>query len=205
MTYTPHRSKAGPRHAPPQRPYPDRVEPGSYPDDVEPRRARNWIVGGVIVSAGLVGFGAWAVVTTPPQVLTIAVAPGDSPAPGFDVEVTGVRCGVASVGPDGMEQQAAGQFCLLDVEVTNNGAEPMLFDSAAQRVRDTDGEAYAVAEQAAVFLNDHGSSLLNEIEPGETVDGVLPFDMPDGARPSDAELSDGLTTSGVRVNLPDPR
>ncbi|WP_231953632.1 DUF4352 domain-containing protein [Actinoplanes derwentensis] len=158
----------------------------------------------MLASAGLVAFGAWAVVTTPPPASMIAVAPDDSPGGGFDVDVTGVRCGVPSVGPSGMEQEAAGQFCLLDVKVTNNGREPVLFDSAAQRVRDDDGVAYAVAEQAAVFLNDRGSTLLNEIQPGETVAGVLPFDMPFGARPSDAELGDGATTTGVRVNLPDP-
>lgn len=202
VTYAPHRAeptrrdrRAPARHASARRPRFDRAEQ---------RRVRLWIAGGVVASAGLVAFGAWAVVTTPPPAARIMAAP-DSPIGGFDVDVTGVRCGVPSVGPSGLEQQAAGQFCLLDVKVTNNGREPLLFDSGSQRVRDTDGVAYAVAEQAAVFLNDHDSTLLNEIEPGDTVAGVLPFDMPVDTRPSDAELSDGMSSPGVRVTLPDPR
>lgn len=208
VTYTPHRSepvrrgrtrREPARHAPPRRAHSHDEEPGAR------RRSLKWITGGVLASAGLVAFGAWAVVTSPPPARIVTVAPDDSPGGGFGVDVTGVRCGVSSVGPSGLEQQADGQFCLLDVEVTNNGREPVLFDSGAQRVRDSDGVSYAVAEQAAVFLNDRGSTLLNVIPPGETVAGVLPFDMPSGTRPSDAELSDGTTTPGVRVNLPDPR
>ncbi|WP_430791571.1 DUF4352 domain-containing protein [Actinoplanes sp. G11-F43] len=205
MTYAPHRAdsarrestrRAPARHASPRRPR------AGGPDE---RRARIWIAGGMAASAGLVAFGAWAVVTTPPPVMTVTAAPVDSALGGFDVDVTGVRCGVDSVGPSGLAQEATGQFCLLDVKVTNNGREPVLFDSGAQRVRDADGVAYAVAEQAAVFLNDRDATLLNEIDPGDTVTGVLPFDMPVGARPSDAELSDGMSTAGVRVTLPDPR
>ncbi|MBW6440003.1 DUF4352 domain-containing protein [Actinoplanes hulinensis] len=194
MTYAPHRSA------------PARDLPSIEDDwDAGPHRrsSRSWIAGGVAVSGVLVAFGAWAVATSPAATVTGVLA-GAPPTAQFTVAPTGLRCGVPSVGPSGLEQRATGQFCLLDVIVTNNGREPELFDSGAQRVYDANGEAYAVAEQAAVFLNDRSPALLDRIGPGQTVAGVLPFDVPVDARLSAATLGGGRSTPGVRVTLPDP-
>jgi hypothetical protein len=194
VTYAPHRSA------------PTREVP-SYEDGTEVHRWRTrlWVAGGVAVSTALVAFGVWAVVTTPATVVVTAADPAGSPADIFDFDVTGLRCGVSSVGPEGQEQKAAGQFCLLDVTVTNNSGEPELFASGVQRVQDTEGVAYAVAEEAAVFLNDRSPSLLSEVAPGASVTGVLPFDVPSDVRLNEALLIGGMSTPGVRVKLPDPR
>lgn len=196
MTYAPHRSA-------PVREIPSPV------DGLDPAasrwRARLWIAGGVLVSAALVTFGVWAVTTTPSTIVVSGADPDDSPVGDFAFDATGMRCGVSSVGPSGLEQQAAGQFCLLDLKVTNNGGEPESLDIGAQRIHDTAGVAYAVADSAAVFLNGDGPTLLDEIEPGATVTGVLPFDLPLDARPEEATLRDGMSVAGVRVKLPDPR
>lgn len=196
VTYAPHRS-APARAIPPSVDGPD---PGG-----SRWRTRIWVAGGILASAALIGFGVWAVTTTPATVVVTGAEHGGSPSGDFAFDVTAVRCGVTSVGPGGLEQRAAGQFCLLDVKVTNNGGEPELLDGGAQRLHDTNGVAYAVADNAAVFLNDHDPTLLDEIEPGETVVGVLPFDLPRDARPSEATLRDGMSSPGVRVKLPDPR
>ncbi|MEU8655725.1 DUF4352 domain-containing protein [Actinoplanes philippinensis] len=168
-------------------------------------RVRRWVAGGMLSSAVLVAFGVWAVLTTPSTVVVTAADPDAALAAGFAFDVTGLRCGVSSIGPEDMAQKAAGQFCLLDLEVTNNSGEPKLFDSGAQRVRDTNGVAYAVADQAAEFLDDDGSSLFTEVAPGETVSGVLPFDVPSDVRLREATLTGPGSTPGVRVLLPEPR
>ncbi|WP_433792686.1 DUF4352 domain-containing protein [Actinoplanes sp. CA-252034] len=207
MTYAPHRSaparearRAPTRQAPTRRARSRRDEAAAHR-----RRIRRWIAGGVVSSAALIGFGVWAIVTTPDTVVVTVADPADAPTVEFGFQVTGLRCGVSTIGPEDTGQKAAGQFCLLDVEVTNNGGEPKLFDSGAQRVRDTNGVAYAVAEQAAEFLNDGGSSLLTEVPPGETVTGVLPFDVPSDVHLSEATLTGAGFTPGVRVVLPEPR
>jgi hypothetical protein len=194
VTYAPHRSA-------PTREVPSH-EDGT---DTHRWRTRLWVAGGVAISTALVAFGVWAVVTTPATVVVTAAEPEDSPAGVFDFDVTALRCGMTSVGPEGLEQRAAGQFCLLDLTVTNNSGEPELFLSGEQRVQDTNGVAYAVAEEAAVFLNDRSPSLLSELDPGETVTGVLPFDVPSDVHLSEAVLTGGMSTPGVRVKLPDPR
>ncbi|GAA4940972.1 DUF4352 domain-containing protein [Actinoplanes utahensis] len=197
MTYAPHRTPPV-RHAP------------SHEDGADPAlrwRARLWIAGGIVVSAALVVFGVWAVVTTPPPPAVLPDGPvsGVSQVSGFRFDVTGLRCGVSSIGPEGLEQRPGGQFCLLDVNVTNKGREPELFNSEVLRIHDANGEAYAVAEQAAVFLNDRNPTLLNEIEPGDTVAGVIPFDVPVDAELNQVTLRGTLSTPGVRLDLPDPR
>jgi len=196
VTYAPHRS-APVRKAP------------SHEDGADPAlrwRARLWIAGGIVVSAALVVFGVWAVVTTPPPpVIPAGPVSAVAPTGGFAFDVTGLRCGVSSIGPDGLEQRPGGQFCLLDLKVTNKGREPELFASDVLRIHEANGESYAVAEQAAVFLNDRSPSLLDEIAPGGTVAGVFPFDVPTDARLTDVTLHGTLSTPGVRLSLPDPR
>lgn len=172
-------------------------------------RARIWVGGGILVALSLISFGIWAVVTADRPSGGPVVIRGLPPADlrdigpgGFGLRVQGLRCGVSAIGPDGLEQRAQGQFCLLDVRVTNNGREPELFDSSAQRVYDTEGGAYAVAAEAAVFLNDDVPTLLDEIRPGASVNGVLPFDVPKNAQLSELSMSGYGATPGIRMSLP---
>jgi hypothetical protein len=172
-------------------------------------QARIWVGGGVFVALALIAFGFWAVATADrpaggPAVIRglPAADPVDATPGGFGFRVASVRCGVSAVGPDGLEQRADGQFCLLNVRVTNEGTEPELFDSSVQRVYDTKGGAYAVAEEAAVFLNGHSPTLLDEIRPGDSVNGVLPFDVPKDAQLSEVSLHGSGSTPGIRMALP---
>ncbi|MBB2944674.1 hypothetical protein FB565_004407 [Actinoplanes lutulentus] len=198
VTYAPHRS------APPL------VEDvGDVEDDIwlEPGtsvlRAKLWIAGGIVAVVALISFGVWAVVTADHRSTAVTTnVPGGAMAGHFEFAVDGVRCGLDAVGPDGMEQRATGHFCLLDVSVKNAGTEPELFDSGSQRVYDKNGVAYAAADQAAVFLNDHSPTLLNEIAPGETVTGVLPFDVPTEVELVEVSVHGALSTPGVRITLP---
>ncbi|WP_043516467.1 MULTISPECIES: DUF4352 domain-containing protein [unclassified Actinoplanes] len=202
MTYTPHR--------PPTVRVTDPDDDGV--DEWALRwRTRIWVGGGLLVTLALITFGIWAVATADQPAGGPAVfrglppaGPADASRGGFGLRVTSVRCGVSAIGPDGLEQRAHGQFCLLDVRVTNNGTEPALFDSSAQRVYDADGAAYAVAADAAVFLNDDSPTLLDEIPPGTSVDGVLPFDVPKNAQLSEVSLLGSGVAPGIRMSLPAP-
>jgi uncharacterized protein DUF4352 len=119
----------------------------------------------------------------------------------FVITVNRVRCGVKEVGPDELRQPAKGEFCLADVSAENAGREAQLLDGSIQRVVDARGRAYAVDEQAAALLNDQSPTLLEEIAPGATVRGVLPFDVPAGSRPSALVLHESVQSRGARVSL----
>jgi hypothetical protein len=111
----------------------------------------------------------------------------------FVVTVTGVRCGVRRVG----RVPAKGQFCLVEVVAENAGREAHRLDGGAQRAVDARGRAYAIAGRAAAVLN----TLRQEIAPGATVRGVLPFDVPRGARLSTLVLHESAGSRGARVAL----
>ncbi|XVU25363.1 DUF4352 domain-containing protein [Actinoplanes sp. CA-054009] len=117
----------------------------------------------------------------------------------FELTVTGSRCGVPTVGPQDLSQRATGQFCLVDVSVHNTGAEAELLDPGAQRAIDSRGAEHRVADQALVFLNEPRPTLLEEIAPGATVKGVLPFDVPAGVQLSELVLHTAMDSPGARV------
>ena len=172
------------------------------------RRSKTpWLVGGVlavVVAAGAAYAlrGAGAEPAAPRATATAAAAARPSGAEGaFSATVTGTECGVPTVGPSELPQRPTGQFCLVQVEVRNAGTEARLLDPGAQRAVDVQGRSYTVAEQAAVFLNDAEPSLLDEIAPGATVRGVMPFDVPKDAELSAFVLHDTLGSAGAQVPL----
>ena len=172
-----------------------------------PRRSKApWIVAGVLAVAAAAG-GAYALSSddAEPAAQPTAAAPVAAKPTGtegtFTATVTGTECGVTTVGPDDLAQRPTGQYCLVQLEVRNTGTEARLLDTGAQRALDARGGTHTVAEQAAVFLNDKQPSLLDEIPPGATVRGVLPFDVPKDAPLSAYLLHDSLGSEGARVPL----
>lgn len=51
------------------------------------------------------------------------------------------------------------------------------------------------------MLIEDNEVFLNEINPGNTVKGVLVFDMPKGTTPASIELHDSMLSGGVTVSL----
>jgi Domain of unknown function (DUF4352) len=119
----------------------------------------------------------------------------------FAFTVGAVRCGDHAVGPADLAQTANGQFCLVDVTVRNAGTEAALLDPGAQQAFDDQGHGYPESDRAAVFLNDGNPTLLEQIPPGASVPGVLPFEVPAGAKLTALELREAAGSAGVRVPL----
>ncbi|XVV12662.1 DUF4352 domain-containing protein [Actinoplanes sp. CA-131856] len=173
------------------------VEAEHPPAGARPRGRRRWPwLVGAAVAVIAAGTAAFAVTRDSP-------APAPEPPRAFEghfeLTVTGSRCGVPSVGPQDLPQRAAGQFCLVDVAVHNTGAEAELLDPGAQRAIDSQGAEHRVADQALVFLNEAQPTLLEEIAPGATVKGVLPFDVPAGVQLSELVLHTAMDSPGARV------
>lgn len=161
---------------------------------VKRRRARwPWLAAATLAVLA-VGSGAYALQARPKH----PAGPSDG---GFVFDVGTVKCGVPTVGPAELPQKADGQFCLVDVTVRNTGAEPVLLDPGAQQAIDAQGKQYPMSDRAAVFVNDGDPTLLEQIAPGASVPGVLPFDLPSGVSPVAVELREAVGSAGVRVPL----
>jgi hypothetical protein len=118
----------------------------------------------------------------------------------FEFTVTKVQPGVASVGSDVLGEKAQGQFLLVHVTVANIGTEPQLLMDSAQVVYDAQGRKFSPDSAAGLYLEGN-EVLFTEVNPGNTVKGILVFDMPKDASPASIELHDSAFSGGVSVAL----
>ena len=119
----------------------------------------------------------------------------------FEFTVTKLKCGVAKVGGDFLEEKAQGQFCLVTVKVKNIGKEPQYFSDSDQKGYAPDGTEYSTDSGAGISANKDASTIFNEINPGNQVTGVLVFDIPKDAKLAKLELHDSAFSGGVEVSL----
>jgi hypothetical protein len=119
----------------------------------------------------------------------------------FQFTVTGMKCGVPSVGPEGAGQKAQGEFCLIDVSIKNVANTAEIFNDSSQQATDAKGAVYSVDSGAAVYANGDASTFLEQINPGNTVKGKLVFDVPKGTKLTSVILHESMYTPGIKVPL----
>lgn len=139
---------------------------------------------------------------------------------GLAFVVNRFECGATEVGEGDDRSTAAGQFCILDITVRNEGANPAAFAAPAQLLRDEAARTYALDPRATASVSTSANRALGsflQLNPGIEVQGLLVFDVPTATVPTEAELhglASGLRVpvgrssggSGVRVRLqPTPR
>lgn len=117
----------------------------------------------------------------------------------FEFTVTRVQPGIQRIGGE-FGKEAQGQFVLVHVTVSNIGNESQLFDGSAQKLFDKQGREFSADTEAAIYL-DESKSFLNQINPGNTVKGIVVFDVPKEVTPVKLELHDSIFSGGVAVNL----
>lgn len=117
----------------------------------------------------------------------------------FEFTVTNVEQGVGRVGSDMFGEDAQGQFLLVHVTVRNVGDEAQYFDSSSQKLVDAQGRQHSADSAAAIYLD--GSSFLESVNPGNSVEGIVVFDVPVDAVPATLELHDSMFSDGVTVTL----
>lgn len=119
----------------------------------------------------------------------------------FEFTVTKVQCGVAQVGDELLNRKAQGQYCLVTVKVTNIGDESRTLAASNQYAFNATGAKYDADSTASIYLDDAGRALYEAINPGNSVNGTIVFDIPKGASLTRLELHDSALSGGVAVNL----
>ena len=168
--------------------------PGPASRGFLPRAAR-WLV----LAAAL--FGALVLCCGGVVALVAVSLPGDHPRPGGSPAGPGgtpehaaglgdpvrdgrltfvvhrVECAVPSLGRPPRVRVATGQFCLVQVSVTNSHHEPVTFREADQRAVGSDGLEYR-PDSAAGALLEQGTGLRTaRIAPEARVAGTVVFDL----------------------------
>ncbi len=120
----------------------------------------------------------------------------------FEFTVASMECGKTSVGTNEyLTKQAQGQFCLVNVTVKNIGNEAQTFDSSSQYLYDAANAKFSADGTASLYANPQGSTFLNQINPGNSVTGILVFDLPKDKTPTTAELHDSAFSGGIKISL----
>ncbi|MCW2876565.1 MAG: hypothetical protein JWQ95_665 [Sphaerisporangium sp.] len=119
----------------------------------------------------------------------------------FAFKVTKVEKGLAQVGEGLLVSKAQGQYVLVRLTVKNIGDEAQLFDDSSQKLIDTKGRQYDADSGAAALGLKDSNAFLNNINPGNSVKGILLFDVPKGFDLKAVELHDSMFSGGVTVAL----
>jgi hypothetical protein len=118
----------------------------------------------------------------------------------FEFTVTKVEDGVRDIGNSDFGEVAQGQFILVHVKVENIGGEAQTFDGSDQKLIGLGGKEYSADTGAGISLND-SKSFLEQINPGNSVSGVVVYDVPKSMKPQSIELHDSFLSNGVVVDL----
>jgi septal ring-binding cell division protein DamX len=120
----------------------------------------------------------------------------------FEFTIKSVECGKASVGPNQYATKTAqGQYCLMTLDVKNIGNSQQYFSESDQKLLNASGMQYSPDNTATLYNSNNSDALLAQINPGNTVEGVLVFDIPKDQTPVTAELHDSGFSGGVEVTL----
>jgi hypothetical protein len=104
------------------------------------------------------------------------------------------------VGSVNFGKDAQGMFLLVHVRVRNVGDSSQSFMGSAQKLRDEAGREFEASASAAIYLKD-SNSLYEKINPGNSVEGVVVFDIPENTKEAAVELHDSMFSRGAKVAL----
>lgn len=120
----------------------------------------------------------------------------------FEFVVTGVEAGVTTVGDNPyLAKKAQGQFVIVSMTVKNTGTKPQSFSPSSQKLKDSQGRTFESDSMAQIALGDSDVPVWDNINPGNTVEVKLVFDMPKDAAPATIELHDSMFSGGAKVTL----
>jgi hypothetical protein len=119
----------------------------------------------------------------------------------FEFTVTKVACGKTKEGDEFLNKAAQGQFCEVSMTVRNIGNQPQTFSGSWQKVKGATGASYSDDTEAEIYANTNNQTIFNKINPGNSVQGLVVFDVPKDARLTSLELHDSPFSGGVTVTV----
>jgi hypothetical protein len=102
----------------------------------------------------------------------------------------------ATYGDEFFEEQAQGEFVIVDMTVENGGSEATYFDDTALSLVDADGNSHSASATAS------GDFFLEQINPGNQASGAAVFDVPEGTEAVALEVEDTWSFEDpIRIRL----
>ena len=125
---------------------------------------------------------------------------------GFNFVVHSFKCGEKHLSTGELVVAAAdahGQFCRLNITVTNAGKTASSIRAYSQYLFNTKGQRFEYDAHATTVAagNYIGAEINDDINPGNNVTADIVFDVPVDNVPTIAELHGDIDSQGVRINL----
>lgn len=115
------------------------------------------------------------------------------------VTVTGVEDGVTEASGVLGDYTADGQYVVVSVTAENIGNEPTYFENNGQKLYDADDRQFGHDTDATIAMDD--GPMLGELNPGQSADFTVVFDIPADAEFDHIEVSDDLFGLGESATI----
>lgn len=120
----------------------------------------------------------------------------------FEFVVKNVECGQSEVGTAPFTKTPQGQFCTVTLSVKNIGDKSQSLYGGDQKLFNATGAEYSPDTVATTYASPNNQvSFYSQINPGNTAEGIIVFDIPADQTPTTMELHDSSYSSGVKVKL----
>lgn len=117
----------------------------------------------------------------------------------FTFVVESFECGKSEVENSIFKQTANGEFCLLDLTVTNTGDQGRHFLAGVQGLFSYAGGRLTPSNEATGLVN--ADAINEEINPGLAISATVVFDIADPDDIEFAHLKDAPLSQGVKVRV----
>jgi hypothetical protein len=137
----------------------------------------------------------------PPEPATPTAAPAGSPVRDGKFEFRVLSMTRVAQAGDLTNQfeivDAQGEFIILTLSVTNIGDQAQGYFGTNQKLMDTSGREYEANSEADLWAN-KGTG---DINPGNSIEVHVAFDVPPGTQPAELEVHDSMFSGGAKVRL----
>lgn len=112
-----------------------------------------------------------------------------------------MQCGVNQLGTPDDYQVPTGQFCVIDLKITNVGKVPGIYADSIQDAFSPNGSRYTADTPAGYYANPDPMVFLNELNPGNHIDVAIVYDIPKSGSISKLELHESPYTKGAVIKV----
>lgn len=118
------------------------------------------------------------------------------------ITITGVADRTATIGDGFLNSQAQGEYLPIELVVSNNGNSADYFFARDFVAVDDQDREFSYSSDATIYGASEGAvSILDEINPGNSIQGRLFFDVPADTEITALEINAGFLSTPVRVSL----
>jgi|GEM_PF-1788973 len=118
----------------------------------------------------------------------------------LEYTVSSVQAAGGTIGSSPLSHDAQGTYFRVELKVANLGDAATTFALNYVKLKDAAGKTYDADSTGSIYLGDDGIGF-DSINPGNTLEGAVVFDVPEGTQPAAILVSDNMFSAGTAVSV----